>query len=149
MKKLIFTIILGILLVPTFVKAATLIDNLEVERSADTYTFNMSRNSWTYTLYTDKETANIKVTAKEGVTVTGNGEVPIQEGANKLTITATDGTNTETYTLNLNVVKVEIKDGEIVNPPTGSNLPIISLITLTSLGIIITFFNRKKAIYKL
>ena len=109
MKKLIFTIILGVLLIPTFAKAATLIDNLEVERSADTYTFNMSRNSWTYTLYTDKET----------------------------------------YTLNLNVVKVEIKDGEIVNPPTGSNLPIISLITLTSLGIIITFFNRKKAIYKL
>ena len=46
MKKLIFTIILGVLLIPTFAKAATLIDNLEVERSADTYTFNIFCNSY-------------------------------------------------------------------------------------------------------
>jgi len=149
MKKIIFTILLGVLFLPTFVKAATLIENLEVERSADTYTFNMSKNSWTYTLYTDKETANIKVTAKEGVTVTGNGEVPIQEGANTLTITATDGTNTENYTLNLNVVKVEIKDGEIVNPPTGNKIQTISLIILSISGIAITVLNKKKLFYKL
>ena len=149
MKKTIFTILLGVLLIPSFVKAATLIENLEVERSADTYTFSMNRNSWTYTLFTDKDTANIKVTAKDGVTVTGNGEVPIQEGANQLTITATDGTNTETYTLNLNVVKTEIKNGEIVNPPTGHNIKTISIVSLFGLGIIITLLNKKKVFYKL
>ena len=149
MKKIIFSIIIALLFIPTFTKAATLIDNLEVEASADTFTFNMSKNSWTYTLYTEKSTATIKVTPKAGVTIKGDGEVPIQEGNNRIEITATDGNNTENYVINLNVVKLVSEDGKIVNPPTGNQIPLITTGILLLMGSVLSMMTRKAKIYKI
>lgn len=146
MKKLLFAIILSFLFVPLFVNAATLIDNLEVEASAKTYTFSMAQNSWKYTLYTNKDTANIKVTPKSGVTVTGAGEVSVNPGSNTIKITATDGTTTEEYTLNLIVNK--ISDNEIENPNTGLAYP-IAFGALLIVGVVLFVVSKKKKIYNI
>jgi len=146
MKKVLFMFLLSLLLMPVYVKAATLIDNLEVERSRDTYTFSMERNSWSYTLFTDKETANIKVTPKEGVTVTGAGEVPVQEGSNRVEITATDGTKTENYVINLSVVKSTgvDADGNQINPQTGFEIPYLMIGEFLLMGGFIALISKRK-----
>ena len=47
----------------------------------------------------------ITKTSNENVKVEGAGKVSIKEGANKLVVTASEGDQTETYTINLNVTK--------------------------------------------
>ena len=149
MKRIVI-LVLFLLLIPTYVKAATLIENLEVESSKDYYTFSMERTSWAYTLFTDQDNANIKVTPKAGVTVTGAGVVPVNEGLNKIEFSATDGNNTENYTLNLNVVKTEIgEDGQPVNPPTGDSIPLITIGMLLIIGCLVTLGTRKASIYRI
>jgi len=148
MKKILFAI-LALLLIPSITNAATLIENLEVEASAETYTFDMSKNTWGYTLYTDKDTANIKIKAKEGVNVTGAGEVSVKEGDNKIEISATNGTASENYILYLNVVKASKSEDGKVNPPTGINYPMLSIGILVVTGVLIMLLVRKKAVYKI
>ncbi len=144
MKKIItmISLIAVIIIFPTIVNASGLLSKLEVE---GTEPLKMSKSTHNLTLTTSLEYANIIATpANEGVTVTGAGKVDVKEGDNSITITATDGKEVETYTINLKIVKGNAsQDSTNGNPNTGSFLP-VSLVLLSIVAIAITVLNKKK-----
>ena len=142
MKKMCYVLIAAIFVLPFTVSASNLLSNLEVEGIP---TLSMTKSTYNLTLTTTLNYANIIATpAKEGVTVTGAGKIEVQEGTNALIVTATDGTTTETYTINLNIKhgdpNAEATDG---NPNTGSFLP-VSLLLLSLVAIAIAILNKRR-----
>ena len=151
-RIIIATIILSVILaIPFSVNASALLSDLQVEGIGSV---NISKKSYNLSLTTPYDTANIIATpADSSVTVEGAGQVPIQEGANTITVTATNGTQSETYTINLNVsrstqgeVKYDKNGNVINNPETGSfiNYALFGLIGAISLLLIINLLRKKK-----
>ena len=146
-KNLLLLVLIGLFVLPFKVNAASLVSSINVEGIGD---LNMSRNPMVYGFSTSLSYANVKATpVSENVKITGDGKVDIKEGENTITITANDGSNTETYTVVLNVTKKAgntgtatsnstvsyDKDGnELKNPATGAfmniELAVIGSITL-------------------
>ena len=120
----------GILVLPSKVDAASnLLSSLEVEGIGNLDI--SSTRTWNLTLSTSFDYANITATpADSTVNVSGGGKVSVNEGANQFIITASNGSQSETYTINLNVVKMaaggdikNITDSEgnlVTNPDSGS-----------------------------
>ena len=151
--------------VASSVHAAGLLTGLEIEGIGALDV--SSKRSWTLGLTTPYDYANITATAAEGVTVEGAGKVSIKEGANTITITASSGGQSETYTINLNVTKksggagavVDPKDGtvsydkdatDIKNPETGAFMNYTLLIGTCIISIaVITKFAKKKIFYNI
>ena len=81
----------------------------------------MSKNTFNLGFSTSFDYVTITATpAGEGITVTGVGQVPIQEGANQLVVTATNVSQSETFTINLNVTKEAGGTGAVVDPKDGT-----------------------------
>ena len=149
-KKVFLSIVLVIMMaiiIPVKVSAASLLSDLKVEGIGS---LNLAKKSWNLTLTTTLDYANIMATpANESVTVEGIGKVKVNEGANTIVVKATDGTNTEEFTININVIKgsYSATDGQSVkNPKTGENFIketfIIDVIAVLSIVLIIK--NKKK-----
>ena len=140
--KKIFYVMLAILLLPIIASAKGLLTNLEVEGIEP---LSMTKSTYNLTLTTTLDYVNIVATpANEGVTVTGAGKQTATEGPNTYTITATDGKDAETYTINVNIVKGDANVDEIKgNPNTGSFLP-TSLVLLALLAIAMVILNKRK-----
>ena len=153
MKKNIISLIIAIgilLILPIKVSASTLLSSIEVEGIG---TLNLSKNSWNLGYSTPYDYVNITATpASEDVTVEGAGKVSVQQGANNIVIKATNGTATESYTINLNVSKKEVssstsydKDGNVTtNPETGAFLNVTLVSVLSILSIAIIYLTNKK-----
>lgn len=122
-KKISGILVMGLLLLmPNIVKADEYLKSISIGTIDN---FNLDRASKVYNLtYYDAtgDYATIKVEPQDGVTVEGDGKVAIEEGQNQFVIKATKGDSTQTYTINLNVVRQDISSGN--NPATGDFLPI-------------------------
>lgn len=159
LKRILFSVILfAILALPGRVFAASLLSSLEVDGIG---ALNISsRNTFNITLTTSLDYATINATPVDStVQVSGTGNVKVQEGDNKLTVTATKGTETETYTINLKVYKksaqdiksVTDSDGKsVTNPDTGTfvNYALIGLGAGLCLFIVFKVVKGKK-VYKI
>ena len=153
MKKNILTLIFAIgllLIIPINASAESLISSIEVEGIGP---LNLSKKTWNLGYSTSFDYVNITATpASDGVTIKGDGKVDIKEGNNNIVITATNGSATESYTINLNVTKKDgkgsasyDKDGNVTsNPETGAflNVTLISAALLCSIAIL--YLTRKK-----
>ena len=154
-KLLLFALLCCLFIIPIKINAASLLSGINIDGIGD---LNMSKKSWTYSFTTTLDYANVTATASDSSTkIEGAGKVEIKEGANQIVITATNGSQSETYTITLNVTKGNStssttydKDGnEINNPPTGAFANyafigsgiVISLITIAYLRKNKKFFN--------
>ncbi len=155
-KKMAFYLLYALLLIiPLKASANNLLSRLEVEGIGELSI--ASKNVWNLQLTTSLGSANIIATpASEGITITGAGNVNVTPGNNQIVVTATNGTETETYTINLNVIQssgggaVNPKDGTpIANPDTGKLFTTEAIITilLTITILVLLTFNKRK-IYK-
>lgn len=143
MKKVVMFVIC-LLALPVLVNAASLTKRITIDGIGD---MNLSKNSYNLTLTTTLDYAEIEVeTANPSYTVTGDGKVDIQEGANKLVVTVSDGTNTEEYTINLTMKRPSDEtDG---NPETGAFLSV----TVVVAGLAIAsglYFAKKSKMHKI
>ena len=166
MKKinLIVVFLIGLILLPIKINAASLLSGLEIEGIGN---LNVAKKSWNLGFSTSLNYANVTATpADESVKVEGDGKVDIKEGANTITVTASKGEQTETYTINLNVTKKAgnggsttsssskvsyDKDGnEIKNPNTGAfmNIAFVTLLG-SSIALIAIKSNKKKKFYRI
>ena len=141
--------------IPLRVHAASLISKLEVEGIGD---LSLARNSWNLQLTTSLTYANIIATpANETVTIEGAGKVEVNEGQNQIVVKATSGETTETYTINLNVIKstgnvatgtdvkvVDANGTDVKNPNTGSFVSLTIIMILIGSLILIAVNNRNK-----
>ena len=145
-----------LLILPLKVNAASLLSKLEVEGIG---ALNLARGTYNLTLTTTLDYANIMATpAKEGVEITGTGKINVNAGDNQIVVTATDGTETQNYTINLNVIKAgstanaksEGDGTPIANPKTGSLLTKETVITILLAFLISGLLIRnKRKVYKL
>ena len=166
-KVIICAIVVSFLFnIASSVHAASLLNSLEVEGIGALDV--SSRKTWNLSYSTSYDYVNINATGGEGVNIQGAGKVSLKEGANSIVITASNGSQSETYTINLNVTKksggtsaVDPKDGttsnkydkdatDIKNPETGAfvNFTLLSILAITSLVTMITFL-RKKSFYNI
>lgn len=149
LKKFLIALIM-IFVIPLNVNAASLLSDIQVEGIGS---INLSKKSFNLSLATPYDYANIYATPVDSsVTVEGAGQVAIQEGVNTITVTASNGSQSETYTINLNVsrntseVKYD-KNGDIItNPETGSfvNYVLFGIIGIVSLILIVNLLRKKK-----
>lgn len=133
-------------LFPLVTNAASLITSLEVDGIG---TLNLNKNSWTLYLTTTLDYATISATAaNDGVTLEGVGDISVQEGANTLVVKATDGTNTEEYTINISVSRPsgDETDG---NPNTGSFVSMVALVLIGLAGVVLFVIGSKKKIVRI
>lgn len=150
--------LLAVFVIPCKVFAASLLSSLEVDGIGALSV--SSRNTWNLTLNTSLDYATIKATPVDStVQVSGTGNIKVNEGDNTLTVTATKGTQTETYTINLKVFKksaqdiknVTDSDGKVVtNPDSGSfvSYVLIGLGITVGLLILLKAYKSKK-VYKI
>ena len=154
-------LLLALILLPLRVMAATLVSSIAIEGVGP---LNLSRNSWNISITTSLNYANIIVTpANENVSLEGGGKVEIEPGENTIVITATDGTNTEKYTIVLNVTKTDgpvegggpvapgcESTGETTNPDTGGFINYETLIVMVLAFVFTSILIRiKKVVHKL
>lgn len=143
MKKVVMFVIC-LLALPVLVNAASLTKRITIDGIGD---MNLSKNSYNLTLTTTLNYAEIEVEpANPSYTVTGDGKVDIQEGANKLVVTVSDGTNTEEYTINLTMKRPA--DETNGNPETGAFLSV----TVVVAGLAIAgclYFAKKSKMHKI
>ena len=162
LKSLLLLLFVGaLLIIPTKARAASaLLENITVEGVP---TLMLGSNTYTIKYSTSFNYVNISATPKStGLTVEGVGQLPIQAGANQYVVTATDGTTTETYTINLDTTiisgkasstttTVDPKTGEpITNPETGAFLN-YSLVAISLLGalVVINKLKNKNKFYRI
>lgn len=143
MKKVVLFVIC-LLALPVLVNAASLTKRITLDGIGD---LNLSKNSFSYTLTTTLNYADITVEAADpSYTVTGDGKVDIQEGANKLVVTVSDGTNTENYTINLTMKRPT--DETNGNPETGAFLSVSVVVAgLAIAGCL--YFGKKSKLHKI
>ena len=158
LKTLLLVVVVGCLFaLPSKVFAASLISNIEIEGIGS---IGLGRATHDLGLQTSFDYTNITVTpANEGITIEGAGKVPIQEGLNKIVITASDGKATETHTINLNVSKISgtiqsgnsyEKGGEIKNPETGAFLNYtLIIVSLLSAAFVIKTTTKKAKFHRI
>lgn len=155
MLKKLAVLLIVIFLIPINVNAASLLSDLQVEGIGS---LELNKNSWNLSLGTPYDYVNITATPIDSsVTVEGAGQVAIQEGANTITITASNGSQTENYTINLNVTKKSgsvgtgavsyDKDANIINPETGAFLPLGIIITIGIGAIVSIVYLRKNKVF--
>ena len=144
-------------ILPIKVSAASLLSSLEIQGMNGG--LNLSKNTWNINFETSFDYVNITATPVDSsVVVEGDGKVSIQEGANQIIVTATSNGKTETFTINLNVVKKTSsskgksvsydKDAadDIKNPETGAflNVTLIAIAIISSLFVIKAVFKNQK-----
>lgn len=138
MKKIFFVLVM-LFVMPVMVNAATLIKGVNFDGIGE---LPLNRNTWNLSLTTTLDYVDIDVIpTSDGVTVTGAGKVDVEEGNNKIVFTATDGTTTEEYTVNVKISRPS-KDSS-GNPETGAFLSFSTLILAGILAIVI--YNMKKS----
>ena len=153
-KTLLLLLFLGCLFVlPTNAKAASLFSSIEVEGIGE---ISLAKTSHTLGFETSLDYVNITATpASEGVTIEGAGKINITEGMNQIVVTATNGSATESQTINLNVSKISggasvsgnaYGKGEVENPETGAffNYTLIVLCIAGAIGILKLANNKNK-----
>ena len=156
-KGLLFLVLIVTLLVilPVKVMAANLLSDLQVEGIGS---LSLTKNTWNLTLTTSLDYANIIATPANGdVKVEGAGHVKVNPGNNKIVVKATSGANTESYTINLNVIKSSggAKTGTgsvsnaksadpVKNPNTGDLLSSETLVLGASAVVLVAFIIRSK-----
>ena len=150
MKKIVRILCMGILsffIVPFIANAQGLIESLEVDGIG---ALNISsKNTWNLSLTTTLDYATINATpANDTVKIEGTGKVPVTEGDNQLIVTATDGTTTETYTINLNMKRPSGDDTD-GNPNTGAFVSTITLIIATAIAIVAFTISKKRRIFQI
>ena len=147
MKSLLLVLFMGFIFALPSASAESLISGINIEGIGDMKSIHSTYN---LELETSFDYTNITVTAKDPATkIEGAGKVSIKEGANPIVITATNGTQKETITINLKVKKISGKaanyeKGATTNPETGAfmNYSLIALAVGSSLVIINK--NKKK-----
>lgn len=139
MKKVVMFVVC-LLALPILVNAASLTNKITVDGIGD---LNLNKKSFNLNLTTTLDYAEIEVEAADpSYTVTGDGKVDIQEGANKLVVTVSDGTNTEEYTINLTMRRPSDEtDG---NPETGAFLPITIVVGALAIAGCLYFAKKSK-----
>jgi len=139
MKKMFFMLVV-LFMMPMLVNAATLVQGISVDGIGD---LGLSRNTWTLYLKTTLDYEDIDVIpANDNVIITGAGRVSVEEGDNKIVVTATDGTTKEEYTINIKVARPS-KDGS-GNPETGAFLSISAVVGGIVVGMIILNLKKSK-----
>lgn len=152
MKKILLAIIV-FLVVPISVHAANLTTGINIDGFGD---LGLTRNTYNLTLHTTLDYSTIIVSTADGASATvtdGNGnvvtgdKVPIQEGSNQISIVVSDGTNSENWTINLNVDREMEVDSD--NPSTGTFISYISLGILVILGLGMYSYSKNKIMKKI
>ena len=157
MKKLFYLVICLMIFIPLQARAASLISSIEVEGVGP---LGMARKTYNLDYSTSFDYVNITATpASEDVTITGAGKVDITEGQNSIVISATDGTNSDSYTINLNVTKISGTGSAATttgtssstgNPETGAFMPILAIIgAFAAAGISVVYLNKNKKFNKI
>lgn len=154
MKKYCLITLILMIFLPFKINAASLLSNLDVEGVGQ---LNLSKRNWNLAFTTSLDYVNISATPIDSLTtVEGTGRINIKEGTNTITITASNGSQTETYTINLNVTKVQgkvttsyDKDGNpLKNPNTGAFISIGSFLLLSVLMVISLVYLRKYSLFR-
>lgn len=154
MKRYLLIVLILLVLLPLKINAASLLSNLEVEGIGS---LNLSKRSWNLGFSTSLNYVNITATPSDSsVIVEGDGKINIKEGSNLITITASKGSEKETYTINLNVTKKDgtsgtsyDKDGnELKNPNTGAFMSLAFFGVLSVLPIISLIYLRKMYLFE-
>lgn len=150
-KGFLLLVIAALLVLPFSVKAESLLTGLEIEGIGS---LGLSRKVYNLSYSTPFDYVNIKATAPEGVTVEGAGKVSVQPGANTIVVKASNGTATDTYTINLNVSKKGTaansdNNDDIKNPNTGAFIGIAGIVTIALIVTGSVVIARKSKLYRI
>ena len=148
MKK--YFIFMALLMLPFFVHAASLIEEISVDGIGN---ISLSKKTHNLKLTTSLDYATIEVKAVEGATVEGDGKVEVKEGKNTLEVKATKDGETDTHTINLTIAKSKggsaaaEEGGETKgNPNTGAFISVAAIGSLVGIGIVFDIVSKKRKI---
>jgi hypothetical protein len=142
-------LLFALIIIPIKVHAGSMLSSLSVDGIGN---LNLSKSSWNLTFSSSNDYITINaVAADEGYTITGAGNVNLQEGANTIVVNVSDSKGaSEDYTINVNFTKTTASKSSngSDNPETGAFLS-VGLVAVVLVISAVSLIYKKNKFYKI